>query len=346
VRTRTVALSLLLPAMLLAGCTDDEPPSSPSSSPSLPSPSSPSSPAVTTAPTSSPSGLAAPSTDRASGVVSVDTGGTQVLGLAVTDGAIWAVSYDTSTLVRIDPVTNTVDASVEVPGGASVAALPSGLWVAAYGDPGHLYKIDPDTATIELTADVGDLCCDLSEGAGLVWALDRSGTAIGVGPESGIVDVSLPVELDLNAHNNVVFAGGYVWVSSDTTPLFRIDPDTGERTAFDVRGGVPFLARGGRLWGASATELWAVDAETGDVVRRLPLPDSEEVMALTIEGGRAWVGLRHLGGVGAVVEVDLSSGEVLREVPVDIPARIEPALGSAWVSDSGSSLVLRILPQE
>ena len=225
----------------------------------------------------------------------MDTGGTQVLGLAVTDGAIWAVSYDTSTLVRIDPVTNTVDASVEVPGGASVASLPSGLWVAAYGDPGHLYKIDPATATIDFTADVGDLCCDLTEGAGLVWALDRAGELIGVGPDSGIVNVRIPVELDLDAHNNVVFAGGWVWVSSDTTNLFRFDPHTGERTEFDVGGGVPFLTRNGLLWGATQTELWAVDTDTGEVVRRVPLPDSEEVMALTIDGGRAWVGLRHPG---------------------------------------------------
>ena len=65
-------------------------------------------------------------------------------------------------------------------------------------------------------------------------------------------------------------------------------------------------------------------------------------MALAIDGRTAWVGMRHPGRVGAVVELDLSSGAVLREVPVDIPARIELAYGSAWVSDSGSSQVLRI----
>ena len=70
------------------------------------------------------------------------------------DDAVWAVSYDTSTLSKIDPATNTVVASVEAPGGASAASLPSGLWVAAYGNAGHLYKIDPETATIALTVDV------------------------------------------------------------------------------------------------------------------------------------------------------------------------------------------------
>jgi streptogramin lyase len=286
----------------------------------------------------------APSTDPVTGAVSVDTGGTQVLGLAVTDGAIWAVSYDTSTLAKIDPATNTVVATVDVPGGASAASLSSGLWVAAYGDPGHLYKIDTDTATIALTVDVGDLCCDLTEGGGLVWALDRRGAVIGVDPESGAVSRTLPVELDLNAHNNVVFAGGQLWVASDTTALFRLDPVTGRTKSIDVGGGVPFLAQDGRLWGASPTELWAVDPGTGEVAERVEVPDSTEVMALAIEGRTAWVGMRHPGPVGVVLELDLRDGTVRSELPVDIPARIELALGSRWISDSGSSLVLRVGP--
>ncbi len=141
-------------------------------------------------------------------MVSIDTGGTQVLGLAVTDDAVWAVSYDTSTMTKIDPATDSVVATVDVPGGASAASLPSGLWVAAYGDPGRLDRIDPETATVAVTADLGGLCCDLTEGAGLVWALERSGQVVGVDPVSGSVCVKMPVELDLDAHNNVVFAGG------------------------------------------------------------------------------------------------------------------------------------------
>jgi hypothetical protein len=66
------------------------------------------------------------------------------------------------------------------------------------------------------------------------------------------------------------------------------------------------------------------------------------VMALAVLAHTAWVGLRHPGSVGAVVEIDLRTGEVLREVPVDIPARVQLGFGSAWVSDSGSSEVLRI----
>jgi hypothetical protein len=107
---------------------------------------------------------------------------------------------------------------------------------------------------------------------------------------------------------------------------------------------VPFLVVGGLLWGASPTELWAVDPATGEVVERVEIVDSIEVMALAIEGRTAWVGMRHPGQVGAVLELDLRDGTVRSELPVDIPARIELALGSRWISDSGSSMVLRVGP--
>ena len=334
-RTRSAALSLLLPLAVLSACTDDAATDSSTDS------TAPSSSAPPPAPSSS---VATATPDPETGVTSIDTGGTQVLGLAVRDGAVWAVSYDTSTMVRIDPATNTVAATVEVPGGASAASLPSGLWVAAYGNPGHLYKIDPETATIAMSVDLGDVCCDLTEGAGLVWALDRSGAVIGVDPEAGDVRTTLPVKLDLNAHNNVVFAGGYLWVSSDTTALFRLDPASGRTKTFDVGGGVPFLAQDGLLWGAGPSELWAVDPASGEVVQRVEVPDSTEVMALAIEGRTAWVGMRHPGPVGSVLELDLRDGTVRNELAVDIPARIELALGSRWISDSGSSMVLRAGP--
>jgi outer membrane protein assembly factor BamB len=334
-----VVLGLLVPLAALTACADD-PAAESSAGLSTASPPESSQPAPTPAPSSGP---ASASIDPATGATHIDTGGTQVVGLALADSAMWAVSYDTSTLAGIDPATNAVVSTIEVPGGASAAGLPSGLWVAAYGNPGHLYRIDPKTGTIALTADVGDLCCDLTEGSGLVWALDRAGQVFGVDPASGEVGPSFPVELDLNAHNNVVFAGGFVWVSSDTTKLFRFDPGTGKRMAFDVGGGVPFLeSKDGLLWGATPTGLWAVHPATGEVVERIPLEDSTEVMALAVEGRTAWVGMRHPGSVGAVVEVDLQTGEARREVPVDIPARIQLGFGSVWVSDSGSSDVVRI----
>jgi hypothetical protein len=69
-----------------------------------------------------------------------------------------------------------------------------------------------------------------------------------VDPESNQVIDRLEVTVDRNAHTNVVYAGGSVWVSSDTTLLSRLDPDSGTIDEFDVAGGVPFLEHEGFLW--------------------------------------------------------------------------------------------------
>jgi hypothetical protein len=109
-------------------------------------------------------------------------------------------------------------------------------------------------------------------------------------------------------------------------------------------GGVPFLEHDGLVWGATTDELWAVNVKTAKVVRRIPLDDSVEVLSMAIGDGQIWLGMRHIGVVGAVERLDLESGDVLADVPVDIPARIVLAFESAWVTDSGSGDLYRFEP--
>jgi hypothetical protein len=98
------------------------------------------------------------------------------------------------------------------------------------------------------------------------------------------------------------------------------------------------------LWGATTDELWVVDTRTGKVARRIPLTDSTEVLSLALGFDAIWVGIRHPGRVGAVLKLDATSGKQAAEIPVDIPARIEIGFGSVWVTDSGSSSLVRITP--
>jgi len=76
----------------------------------------------------------------------------------------------------------------------------------------------------------------------------------------------------------------------------------------------------------------------------LPLTDSTEVLSLALGFDAIWVGIRHPGRVGAVLKLDATSGKQAAEIPVDIPARIEIGFGSVWVTDSGSSSLVRITP--
>src|SRR4029453_10709350 len=105
----------------------------------------------------------------------IDIGGTQLLGLAVTSDAVWAISFDAGTIARVDPTTNTVTKSYDVPGAAPALALNGVVWVASYSGPRSLVAIDSADGALRASVDAGELCCDLTTDGTDVWALDPAG---------------------------------------------------------------------------------------------------------------------------------------------------------------------------
>ncbi len=278
---------------------------------------------------------------------SIDIGGGEALGLAADSAHVWAVSFEGSSLVSVDPTTNEVSATVDLDdGAASALAVDDQIWVVAYAMAGgsSLTRVDGHTAEVTGTFPTDELCCDLSSDDQGLWAIDPNGAALRFDVESGELVERYEIDVDRNVHVNGVFAGGAYWYSSDTTPLSRLDPRSGAVDTFDVGGGVPFLARDGLLWGASATEVWAVDDATGRVVETIAVPDSIEVISLEVTAGDVFVGMRHPGRRGAVLQLDRATGAEITEIDVDIPARMVIGFGSLWVTDSGGSLVYRLGP--
>ena len=295
------------------------------------------------APTTSTSATEAPAIEEV-----IELEGSEALGLAVTNDAVWAITYQSGTLSRIDPESGAVTLSEEIGSQlASLLVIGDELWAAGYGGltNSNIYRIDPATGQAAASINTGEVCCDLTAGDGAIWAVNPDGEVLRVDPQSNQVSDRFEVPVDRNAHTNVVFAGGLVWVSSDTTLLSRLDPDSGSIDEFDVAGGVPFLEHERLLWGASPDSLWAVDPQTGEVVSRIELEDSIEVMSLGVGESEIWTGIRRPGRIGAVLRIDRASGEVLDEFSdVEIPARIAFGFDSVWITDSGSNLLYRISP--
>lgn len=283
----------------------------------------------------------------AGATVPISIGGGQALGLAVHQGAVWAIAYDTATLARIDPATNRVTLSVAM--GVPVATLLStgdSLWAASYGGSpadSKIMKIDPATGAVLATIQTGEVCCDLSYGQGRLWAVDPNGELLRIDVATAKVTGRTKITVDRNAHTNVVYAGDSAWVSSDTTKLLRLKGGRAPAQPVDVGGGVPFMAWEGKVWGASPTQIWAVDAATGRVAERIDVPGSIEVMSMAVTADAVWVGIRHPGRVGAILEIDRATRTVRREVTeVSIPARMELTENAVWVTDSGGDKVHRI----
>lgn len=90
--------------------------------------------------------------------------------------------------------------------------------------------------------------------------------------------------------------------------------------------------------------MWAVDDATGRVVETIAVPDSIEVISLEVTEDDLFVGMRHPGHRGAVLQLDRATGVEIAEIHVDIPARMVIGFGSVWVTDSGGALVYRLGP--
>jgi outer membrane protein assembly factor BamB len=289
-------------------------------------------------------GTDGPSTMRIQAVIELP--GTEAYGLATGTDAMWAIAYQAGALSKVDPDSDAVVSNIPMAAAASVLALDDTVWVAGYGGPdSRVYRVDARSGRVVATIETGEICCDLTADDASIWALDPAGSLIRIDRSRNEVVQRIPVAIDRNAHTNAVYAGGSLWVSSDTTKLFRIDTGSGATTELDVGGGVPFLADHGLVWGASPTRLWALDEQTGALAREVPLADSTEVLSLGLGFGSIWIGIRHPGRVGAVLRIDEQSGAELDEITdIDIPARIAIGFGSVWITDSGGSALYRVSP--
>ena len=161
------------------------------------------------------------------------------------------------------------------------------------------------------------------EGAGSIWALERTWNVVRIDTQTNKVVGRFPVTVDPSAKRvNAVFGGDSVWFSGGPT-LTRIRVADGTTEQIDTGGGVPLRARAGLMWGASAKELWALDMASGKVVRRIPV-SAVDVVSLNLDDDSIWVGVLRTSRTGALLRLDQASGAVRGELGgLTYPARIE-----------------------
>jgi streptogramin lyase len=329
---RFVRLSfVVLASSTWIACSSPEPESSPSSA-------APTTPFPTTASpsSSSPAGRSAVERTRLAG------GGP--ISIAVADSSLWVASYDGGTVSRVDPGTGREEDTIQtVSPPAFVLWAHDRIWIASYGSgDAQLSWIELSTGRLGTGAHPPDLCCNLATDGQDIWGLDPSGWVVRFDGSSGREVDRFSVPISRNRHSNLVFAKGGVWVASDASDLRRVDPRSGQVTHVETNGGIPFAVEGDLIWGASAEELWVVRASTAEIVRRVPIPDSIEVLWLALDDAAIWLAIRHPGYIGAVIRMDRASGEITTEVPMGTPAFVLAAFGAAWAVDYDTSELVRI----
>ena len=208
------------------------------------------------------------------------------------EGAVWQTDFGGDDVLRIDPVSGKVLATIPVGSAPEGVAVTAGaVWVADEHD-GAVTRVDPATNLAVATIPIGPAGPSgpqiMTAGPGGVWVGVQNLASV-VRIDSATNTVGLRVPLD----GPVASDGTQVWIGVDgpngLAEVVRIDPVTGKvitTVQLDTEG-IGGIAVGlGSVWVTSGG-LTRIDAATGRVVGRLDLGgDGGNVV---VAGGAVWV---------------------------------------------------------
>ena len=244
-----------------------------------------------------------PATNAVTAAGQVASGATRVLR---TSAAVWITNYADNEIVRIDPITSTVVASLEFPGPDGIAKLGATLAVASF-DGGFVAQVDPAAEAISRQVDVGGQPTDVyvTAGESALWvALFDTGEIVKIDAASFEVTNRLtvgsgPVGLDA--------ADGTMWVVNHAEgTVVGVDLATETVVSNFPVGAGPTAATifNGSLWVTvtDAGELVQLDPATGETLTRTPLGTSNRggPTGLAVGNDSLWVAMQ---GERSVVRV-------------------------------------------
>ena len=266
------------------------------------------------------------------------------IGMAIDGSTGWVVATDSGQLIELDLGASRERRAIDIgPGGSGVIVGADGtVFVGRYdtgssGD-GALVLRGPDRAVQGLASGpLGGLA--LGE-AGTVWVLEKAGRVVELDPSSGLERVATEVTVDPNEHMDIVAGAGARWLSSDHTAVRRIAADGTIAAEIETGGGIPLAFSDGLVWGARGAELWGIDPRTNEVARHVALDRVDEILAMEVGDGAAWIAIRRPGRAGRLIGVSLADGRLLAEHEVGLPAAVELTSDRVWVTDYETSSVL------
>jgi streptogramin lyase len=259
--------------------------------------------------------------DTLKGEVTGQVAVTSPTGLTAGAGSIWLASFADATLIRLDPETATVDATIPL-------VLPG-------EEPGSDWKFLPTHV-------------DANEDG--VWVSTARGAVARIDPATNdVVDV---VPLPPEGTGGVVIGRDAVWLDNSGGGIIRVDPETHRAeemaTIYDDAGRrltvAIGLARAGTLWAEGvwgrpvqefgekfyeATDrqaLVSIEESTGDVSRIIDLPKQPCCTSLLVSGD-VWL----VEGDGASLrQLDPLTGDLAEPIPVPFGRPLVVSGTTAW----------------
>ncbi len=279
--------------------------------------------------------------------------GHAVYGIAADDTAVWVYNPETGDLLRVDPATNQVVASISVGqdcrvGCGNIAIGQGAVWVTT-GPTSQVVRIDPQTnkviATIPISPDQG---VDVYTTPGAVWVTDfYANTIFRIDPQTNSIVATLG---NHPGANGVVLSAGSLWLCDAHADkgLVRLNPASMQVEAqIDISndqglecGGI--LALDQAVWvtasDGSIFVLERIDPTSTQVRATAPLPDGiESVIVANAQG--EW-------GTGPSTDLyrfDPQSGQAVGKFALTRGQAVALGAGSVWVA-RGDGTLLRITP--
>jgi streptogramin lyase len=308
--TRCATATAIAVALLLTACGGGDDNAAADPSPTLP--------VATVEPTATTAAVLATPTEAAIAIADTSSDATPIqVGespccMAFAAGTVWLVNAGDSTIMRIDPATSEVVATIDlgVPP-ADLSVGPPSIGIAASGD--------------------------------MVWAYRHGDTSELVQINPADNSLGQPIALDFQPNSLALGADGNLWLTGfGANALFRIDPGSGElMETIEIPGATNMTAGGDSIWvetQGGRNSVARVDASTGEILATLPLD------------GAAWAtGDDTAGWVtdpdnNLVHRIDLESNEIVAEIRVDVPALMAVGDGALWVGSLATGAIYRIDP--
>ncbi|MBI2764096.1 MAG: hypothetical protein HYX54_10215 [Chloroflexi bacterium] len=275
------------------------------------------------------------------------------LGMASDGQAVWLFTAS-GQLVRIDPTTNTIGASVTVsPATAAYQGLAvnkAGLWLTDW-DASLVERFDPTTLKLVASIAVGPKPKGvLATDAGVWVANTRGGSVARIDPATNTVVETISVGPTGPSGPNWLAEGlGSVWVGvPNASSVIRIDEATNAILA--KIGALGTTPCGGLAVGPTA--VWITSCDTGNLLARID-PTTNSGLPTVDLGGRAYTIALVAGAPwtwpegGLVVRIDPTTNAIDRVVaPGSLygggGGDVAVAAGSLWVVDSANKQVIRL----
>ena len=272
-------------------------------------------------------------------------------------GSIWVANGPAGTILRIDPASNTVVATIQA--GRPVCCLAFGanaVWAASFATD-SVVRIDPAANAVVDSFPSGGLAPGgITFGDGFVWVANHHGNPTGsvakIDPATDTVIDVIPVGAAtfLGGPNLMAAVPGSVWTDvPNLSALVRIDTATDAVSAtIPVRGACGEVAAdsqqvwvsGGMPPPVCAPGVSLIDPATDSLVTHLTAGGPSSANALG--SGGFWFGADTSDLLN---RADTATNTTVGQLKLPgSPGSIATGFGSVWVADQTNSAILRVDP--